>query len=69
MAVMITEKLGLDKSLLKPTKMADMNWKAKRPRDSSLDVSKAISLLKEKPMSIQQGLDLFIEELRSGFAN
>ena len=68
MAIMITEKLGLDKNLLKPAKMAEMNWKAKRPRDSSLDVSKAISLLKEKPMTVPQGLDLFIEELRSGFA-
>ena len=64
MAIMVAEKLGLDKGLIKPSKMAEMNWKAKRPRDSSLDVSKAASLLKEKPMEIQQGLDLFIEELK-----
>lgn len=68
MAEMVAEKLGLDKKLLRPTSMADMNWTAKRPKDSSLDVSKTTSLLKEKPMSVQQGLDLFIEELRSGFA-
>jgi dTDP-4-dehydrorhamnose reductase len=68
MAEMVAEKLSLDKKLLRPTNMADMNWTAKRPKDSSLDVSKATSLLKEKPMVIQQGLDLFIEELRSGFA-
>jgi dTDP-4-dehydrorhamnose reductase len=68
MAAMVADKLNLDKKLLRPTNMAEMNWTAKRPRDSSLDVSKATSLLKEKPMGIQQGLDLFIEELRSGFA-
>ncbi|MDE1728769.1 MAG: dTDP-4-dehydrorhamnose reductase [Thaumarchaeota archaeon] len=65
MAGMVADKLDLDKKLLRPTSMNNMNWTAKRPRDSSLDVSKAASLLKEKPMGIQQGLDLFIEELRS----
>ncbi len=64
MAIMVAEKLGLDKSLIKQAKMIDMNWKAKRPRDSSLDVSKAATLLKEKPITVQQGLDLFIEQMR-----
>jgi dTDP-4-dehydrorhamnose reductase len=68
MAEIVAEKLGLDKKLLRPTSMENMNWTAKRPRDSSLDVSKATSLLKEKPMTVQQGLGLFIEEMRSGFA-
>ena len=31
--------------------MKDMKWKAKRPRDSSLNNEKAIKLLKEKPVS------------------
>ena len=64
MAMMVAEKLGLDKNLLKSTKLEEMNWTAKRPRDSSLDVSKAASLLKEKPMTIQQGLDLFVEQIK-----
>ena len=68
MAEMVAEKLNLDKKLLRPTNMSAMNWKAPRPQDSSLDVSKAASLLKEKPMTVEKGLDLFIEELRSGFA-
>jgi dTDP-4-dehydrorhamnose reductase len=63
MAEMVAEKLNLDKKLLRPTNMADMNWTAKRPRDSSLDVSKATSLLKEKPMTVQQGLDLLIGQI------
>lgn len=65
MAEMVADKLGLDKKLLRPTSMADMNWAAKRPRDSSLDVSKATLLLKEKPMTAQQGLDLFIEQMKA----
>lgn len=64
MAEMIVEKLSLDKNLLRPTNVSAMNWKARRPVDSSLDVSKAISLLNEKPMTVQRGLDLFIEELK-----
>lgn len=62
MAGMVADKLNLDKKLLRPTSMNNMNWTAKRPKDSSLDVSKAASLLKEKPITVQQGLDLFIEE-------
>ncbi|NHI03649.1 dTDP-4-dehydrorhamnose reductase [Candidatus Nitrosotalea sp. TS] len=64
MAMMVADKLNLDKKLLRPTSMGNMNWTAKRPRDSSLDISKAASLLKEKPMTVQQGLDLFVEQMK-----
>lgn len=64
MAEMVADKLSLDKKLLRPTSMDNMNWTAKRPKDSSLDVSKAASLLKEKPMTIRQGLDLFVEQIK-----
>ena len=63
MAEMVAEKLALDKKFLRPTSMSTMDWKAQRPKDSSLDVSKATSLLKEKPMTVHQGLDLFIGQL------
>ena len=62
-AVMIAEKLGLDKSLLLEAKTQEMNWKAKRPQDSSLDVTLASELLNEKPQSIEKSLDLFVKEL------
>ena len=39
-----------------------MNWKAPRPKDSSLDVSLAIEILNEKPQTIQHGLDCFLNE-------
>ena len=63
LAEMIADKLNLDKTLLKPTKINEMNWKAPRPKDSSLDVSLANEILNEKPQSIQKGLELFLSEL------
>jgi dTDP-4-dehydrorhamnose reductase len=66
MAKLVAEKLDLDSSLLKPVSLQDMtNWIAKRPKDSSLDVSKASQILKEKPLSVEQGLDYFIREFKS----
>ncbi len=66
LAKLVAEKLGLDKNLLKPTSIKDMiNWTAKRPKDSSLDVSKATKILNEKPLTIEEGLDRFIGEIKS----
>lgn len=62
-AIMIAEKLGLNKALLIKAKTEDMNWKAQRPKDSSLDVTKATEILNEKPKTIQQTLPLFINEI------
>jgi len=64
-AEIIADKLSLDKKLIKPSSMNEMNWIAKRPKDSSLDVSKANQILKEKPQTIKQSLDLFTKELIS----
>jgi dTDP-4-dehydrorhamnose reductase len=62
MAVMVVDKLSLDKNFLAPTYMKDMKWAAKRPMDSSLDVSRAASILNEKPLTVNQGLDHFAKE-------
>ena len=63
LAELVAEKLNLDKKPLKPISMSEMTWKAKRPQDSSLDVSYAIQILNEKPQEIHQSLDCFIQEL------
>lgn len=63
LAELVSDKLNLDKKLLKPTSMDEMKWKAKRPKDSSLDVSKATYILNEKPQKIEDSLNLFIKEL------
>jgi len=65
LAELVAEKLNMDKKLLKPISMSEMTWKAKRPKDSSLDVSKANSILTEKPQEIHQSLDYFIKEISS----
>jgi len=65
MASMISDKLNLDGSLLKQILIDEMKWVAQRPKDSSLDVSRASSILNEKPQKIDQSLNLFIDEMKS----
>lgn len=52
----LANELGLDSSLISPSEMTDMRWTAKRPRDSSLDVSKASSNLSEKPLPLSRAM-------------
>jgi len=63
-AELVATKLNFNKKLLKPVNINEMKWTAKRPKDSSLDVSKAFSILNEKPFIIEQGLDNFVREIR-----
>jgi len=49
--------------LVKPAKMDEMPWKAKRPRDSSLNVSKALALLNQKPLELDQALEMMRKEV------
>jgi dTDP-4-dehydrorhamnose reductase len=65
MASMVSDKLNLDDTLLKQISMNKMKWVAQRPKDSSLDVSRASSILNEKPQKIDQSLNLFIDEMKS----
>jgi dTDP-4-dehydrorhamnose reductase len=43
--------------------MAQMQWVAKRPRDSSLNTSKAQQTLKHKPLQIQEALERLKSEM------
>ena len=63
MAKMISEKLGLDGKLLKEVSINDLKWEAPRPKDSSLNVSKAISILNHKPQKIDYNINNFIDEI------
>jgi len=54
---------SLDSSLIKPVSMNDMDWQAQRPRDSSLDVSKAANILKNRPLAIHQALSILKRQL------
>jgi dTDP-4-dehydrorhamnose reductase len=55
--------LGLDPGLIRQAKSKDMNWKAKRPKNSSLDISKASNTLQNKPLALDQSLSLLKSEL------
>ena len=59
----VARMLDLDLSLLSPCRMEDMKWAAKRPRDSSLDTSKAAKHLEEKPLSSEEAMQRLKDEL------
>ncbi|MEM4156334.1 MAG: sugar nucleotide-binding protein [Archaeoglobaceae archaeon] len=63
-AVEIAKAFDLDEDLIRKAKMEEMKWIAKRPRDSSLDVSKAKNLLNRKPMDLKESLSMFFGEFR-----
>jgi dTDP-4-dehydrorhamnose reductase len=55
-AFMVADVFDLDKDLIKDAKMKDMNWIAKRPYDSSLDVSKIYEI--KKPYKLSESLNI-----------
>ena len=61
----IAEKINANTSLLTPVSMNDLSWIAKRPKDSSLDISRALTMLSSKPLSVDEALDPFLDELKS----
>ena len=64
MAELIFDKFNLNKTLLKPVTTDQMKWVAKRPRDSSLNVTKASSVLDSKPQSLEESLEQFFDETK-----
>jgi len=53
----IARQFDLDERLLVPARMSDLNWIAKRPRDSSLNVGKAEKELGVELLGVDRGLD------------
>ncbi len=64
MASLVSDKLGLDGKLLREISINDIKWEAQRPKDSSLNISKAISILNQKPQKIDHDVNLFIDEIK-----
>jgi len=62
-ATSLCEVFGLDSSLIEPVEASSFNWPAKRPMDSSLDVSKAQSMLHVKPVELASALAILKKEL------
>jgi dTDP-4-dehydrorhamnose reductase len=62
-ALRIADKFELDKDLILPSRMEAIKWLAKRPKDSSLDTSKASRYLNEKTYSLDMALEILEDEL------
>jgi dTDP-4-dehydrorhamnose reductase len=52
----LARAFDLDEELITPSRMAEMKWAARRPADSSLDTSKAMKCLNEKPLAVREAL-------------
>jgi len=61
-ALNLAKVFNLDRNLIKPATTAEMTWKAKRPRDSSLNVGKANALLHAKPWELNHALQTMNKE-------
>ena len=61
-ALRLARTFGLNEKLLIPARSESMRWKARRPSDSSLDVSKALETLNNKPAPIDEALKQFARE-------
>jgi dTDP-4-dehydrorhamnose reductase len=62
----LADSFHLNRDLAKPARMHEMPWKAKRPTDSSLNVSKAATLLNQKPLTLNQALEMMSKETSKG---
>ena len=62
LALAVAEMFKLDKKLVRPAVAADIPWKARRPKDSSVMVTRAAGLLSQKPYPITEALDQFSRE-------
>jgi dTDP-4-dehydrorhamnose reductase len=58
-AVILAKQFGFNENLVTPIQAEAANWKARRPVDSSLNVSKAQGILTSKPATLDQALSEF----------
>jgi len=63
-SVNLARVFNLDESLITPISINEIKWKAKRPRNSSLNVEKAMEMLSNKPLSVNEALKKLKEEMK-----
>lgn len=61
-AVMLAKQFGFNENLITPIQAQAANWKARRPVDSSLNVSKAQGILTSKPVTLDQAVSEFARD-------
>jgi dTDP-4-dehydrorhamnose reductase len=64
-ALQLAKAFGLKADLILPSRMDDLKWDARRPKDSSLDTSKAKGALANKPLALEESLQILKEELKN----
>ncbi len=62
-ALKVSRFFGLNEELILNTSSHEISWKARRPKDSSLNVDKACKVLQSKPESFDQALKEFAKEI------
>lgn len=63
--IKLADEFGYDQGLIKKIKMDQLTWKAKRPKDSSLNTKKASEVLSNKPNTIAQAIKILKGEIDS----
>lgn len=61
-ALSLAQVFNLSANLIKPARVSEIPWKAKRPKDSSLSTSKASLILNSKPLKLDGALQKMREE-------
>ena len=62
-AVKLAAKFGYDKNLIKETTCSQMNWKASRPTNSSLNIKKISKSIGRSPWNINKAFECLAEEM------
>lgn len=61
-AIELAKAFNLSEDLIKPATTNEMSWSAKRPKNSSLNVNKAMTLLSQKPLELDLAFELMKKE-------
>ena len=64
-ANLLAKTFSLDAKLLMSAATKEMSWLAKRPKDSSVNVDKALQTLRHKPLEISDALRKMKREMRT----
>lgn len=63
-ALKLAEVFNLNMNLINPVRMNEISWRAKRPKDSSLNISKANAFLNETPQELNESLKILESEVK-----
>ena len=63
----IAEVFSLNSSIIKPVRLDEMNFSAKRSKNMTLDITKAKKILKTKLLGVKDGLEEFRSLRENGF--